>query len=147
MSSTKRSCDELLNGENPVGQQFPVERNGLAREIIGVVKDTRYASLARARQPLMYQPFLQTNTGRGQMTLHVRLAGRHAGGVARVREEVQRLDKDMPLLAVHTLADLMASSLSRERLVATLSGLFSLLALLLAAIGLYGLMAFAVVQP
>jgi len=137
---------QLLNGENPVGKQFPVERNGLNREIIGVVKDTKYATLRESPQPVMYQPFLQTNTGRGQMTLHVRLAGTTPGVAARVREEVQRLDKDMPLFAVHTLADLMASTLSRERLVATLSGLFSLLALLLASVGLYGLMAFAVVS-
>ena len=137
---------QLLNGENPVGKQLPVERNGLNREIIGVVKDTKYATLRESPQPVMYQPFLQTNTGRGQMTLHVRLAVTTPGVAARVREEVQRLDKDMPLFAVHTLADLMASTLSRERLVATLSGLFSLLALLLASVGLYGLMAFAVVS-
>jgi predicted permease len=137
---------QLMHGENPVGKQLPVERNGLQREIIGVVKDTKYATLRESTPPVMYQPFLQTSTGRGQMTLHVRLAGTTPGVAARVREEVQRIDKDMPLFAVHTLADLMASSLSRERLVATLSGLFSLLALLLASVGLYGLMAFAVVR-
>ena len=80
------------------------------------------------------------------MTLHVRISDGAAGVVSRVREEVQRIDKDMPLFAIHTLADQMNSLLSRERLVAALSLLFGLLALLLASVGLYGLMAFTVVQ-
>ena len=94
----------------------------------------------------MYQPFLQTQTGRGQMTLHVRVADNAAGVVSRIREEVQRIDKDMPLFAIQTLGDQMNGLLSRERLVATLSSLFGVVALLLASVGLYGLMAFSVVQ-
>ena len=68
------------------------------------------------------------------------------GVVSRVREEVQRIDKDLPLLAMQTLADQMNGLLSRERLVAGLSTLFGVVALLLASVGLYGLMAFSVVQ-
>ncbi len=137
---------ELMNGENPLGRHFPDDRTGRPREIIGVVADARYASLKGPTPPLVYQPFLQTQTGRGQMTLHVRIAKDSPGVVGRVRDEVQRIDAQMPLLAMDTLADHMASALSRERLLASLSGLFGALALLLAAIGLYGLMAFAVVQ-
>jgi predicted permease len=135
---------QVLNGENPIGKTF-LERGDRPREIIGIVKDSKYAALREYTHPVMYQPFFQTNTGRGQMTLHVRLEAAAPGVAARVREEVQRIDKDMPLFSVYTLAELLASTLSRERLLATLSGLFSLLALLLASVGLYGLMAFAVV--
>lgn len=137
---------ELMNGESPLGRHFPDDRSGRPREIVGVVADSRYASPRGRTPPLVYQPFLQTHTGRGQMTLHVRVAGDAPGVAARVREEVQRIDARMPLLAMYTLAEQMASTLSRERLLATLSGLFGALALLLAAIGLYGLMAFAVVE-
>jgi hypothetical protein len=146
---------QVMNGENPVGKRFP-ERlfkgptsTGGAdrfREIIGVVKDTKYASLRTDTPPLMYQPFLQTNTGRWQMTLHARTSGDAPGVVASVREEVQRIDTDMPLFAIYTLAAQMDGVLSRERLVATLSTLFGLLALGLASVGLYGLMAFSVVR-
>jgi len=137
---------QIMNGQNPVGMRISVERGDAAREIIGVVRDVRYASLKEDTPPLMYQPFLQTNTGRGQMTLHVRAANGAAGVVSRVREEVQRIDKDMPLFPIQTLADQMNGLLSRERLVAALSTLFGLVALLLAAVGLYGLLAFSVVQ-
>ncbi len=116
------------------------------REIIGVVEDSRYASLKEDTPPLIYQPFLQTKTGRGQMTLHVRVADTARGVCCGVREEVQRIDKDMPLFAIQTLADQMNGLLSRERLVASLSSIFGIVALVLAAVGLYGLMAFAVVQ-
>lgn len=114
--------------------------------MVGVVKDTRYASLRTPTVPLIFQPFLQTRTGRGQMTLHVRTTGDSASVVAGIREAVQRIDPNMPLFAMQTLATQVDAVLGRERLVATLSTLFSLLALLLAVIGLYGLMAFSVVH-
>jgi ABC-type antimicrobial peptide transport system permease subunit len=116
------------------------------REVVGVVQDSKYASLRDAPAPLIYQPFLFTNTGRGQMTLHVRTSGDEAAVVSRIREEVQRIDRDMPLFALQTLTAQVDAVLGRERLVATLSSLFSALALLLAVIGLYGLMAFSVVR-
>jgi predicted permease len=135
---------QIMRGENPVGKR--IDAVGGSREIIGVVSDSKYASLRTEPPPLIYQPFLQTDTGRGQMTLHVRTAGETPGVVARVREEVQRIDAAMPLFAIHTLDDQMDAALSRERLVATLSALFGVLALVLAAVGLYGLISFSVVR-
>jgi predicted permease len=143
------------NGENPIGKRFAY-REGRSREnpagverfreVVGVVKDTRYANLKEAPTPLIYQPFLQTNTGRGQMTLHVRATGVSAEVVARIRDAVQAIDRDMPLFALQTLAAHVDAALGRERLVATLSTVFALLALVLAGVGLYGLMAFSVVR-
>ena len=114
---------QIMHGENPVGKRFTAgtrfSADGPAREIIGVVEDSKYASLRTDTPPLMYQPFLQTNTGRGQMTLHVRTTADASGVASRVREEVQRIDPSMPLFAIYTLADQMDAVLSRERLVAT----------------------------
>jgi predicted permease len=135
---------QIMRGEDPVGKR--IDAVGRSREIIGVVSDSKYDSLRTETPPLIYQPFLQTDTGRGQMTLHVRTAGETPGVVARVREEVQRIDAAMPLFAIHTLDDQMDAALSRERLVATLSALFGGLALVLAAVGLYGLISFSVVR-
>jgi predicted permease len=135
----------MMGGADPTGRRL-ADSTGRVREIIGVVQDSKYASLRTDTPPLMYQPFLQTNTGRGQMTLHVRTSHDGRGVVARVREEVQRIDDGMPLFAIETLAAQVNGELSRERLVATLSTLFGALALVLASVGLYGLMAFSVLR-
>ena len=134
---------EVMNGENPRGKLIADSRGGV-REVIGIVQDSKYANLKSATPPVMYQPFLQTRTGRGQMTLHVRIATNSSDVAARIRHEVQRIDASMPLLALETLAVQVDGALSRERLVATLSTLFGLLALVLAGVGLCGLMSFSI---
>ena len=145
---------EVLKGEEPLGirhgitmtrgnsSQGTPQRQPL--DIIGVVKDSRYPNLREATPPIMYQTFLQTRTGRGQMVLHVRVAG-NPGEIARlVRDAVQQIDRDVPMFEVHTLADEVDAALVRERLIATLSGFFGAVALVLVSVGLYGVMAFTV---
>jgi putative ABC transport system permease protein len=145
---------EILKGQDPLAVQHGVTRmtgrstQGVSQRepltIIGVVKDSRYPALREATPPIVYQTFLQTRTGRGQMVLHVRTAG-NPGEIARqVRYAVQAIDKDVPMFEVHTLADEVDAALVRERLIATLSSAFGVVALALVCIGLYGLMAFTV---
>lgn len=145
---------EILKGQEPLGirhgltmtrgnsvQGVP-QRQPLT--IVGVVKDSRYPNLRDATPPIMYQTFLQTRTGRGQMVLHVRVAG-NPGEIARqVRDAVQETDRDVPMFELHSLADEVDAALVRERLIATLSGFFGLVALVLVSVGLYGVMAFTV---
>jgi hypothetical protein len=139
---------QAFPGRSPLGASLltPGHRGPVSREIIGVVGTSPYADLRGEQAPAMYQPFLQTNTGRGQMVLHVRSDGRAAGLAARVREEVQRVDPRLPLFTARTLAEELDAVLVRERLLATLSGFFGGMALLLATVGLYGLFAFSVVR-
>jgi predicted permease len=133
--------------ESAVGKPCLVpNRSRQPCEIIGVVKDSRYANLRAEPPATAYSPFLQTPTGRGQMALHVRVAGDPNALLRRVREEVQSVDKDLPMFDIHTLAEEIDAALIQERLMATLSSSFSTLALLLAGVGLYGLLAFTVVQ-
>jgi predicted permease len=114
--------------------------------IVGIVRDSRYTNPRGETEPIIYTTFLQTATGRGQMVLHVRVAGRAAAVLPRIRDEVLRVDPSLPAFDVHTLAEEMDAALVQERLIAMLSTLFGGLALLLASVGLYGLLTFGVVQ-
>jgi predicted permease len=130
--------------EQPVGRRVKVGSE--EREIIGVVKDSPYLDLRRDIPAIAYQTFLQTNTGRGQMVLHARVRGNVAAVTQQIREQVQRLDPTLPTFEVHTLSDEIDAALVRERLIATLSSVFGVLALALACVGLYGLLAFTIAQ-
>jgi predicted permease len=142
----------IIGGRDPLGTSHGVmepapRRNASAfpLNIIGVVKDSRYPALRGKPLPTVYQPFLQANTGFGNMVLHARVA--RSGGtdvIRQIREAVQAVDPVVPLFDIHTLADEVDGALLRERLVATLSGVFGFMALALVSIGLYGLLAFNV---
>jgi predicted permease len=148
----------FFGNENPVGRRFgftnsvascgdaPEPDPGSRIEIIGVVKDVKYASLRNEGRAMFYLPYYQATTGRGQMTLVVRTMGDPTPVVAAVRREARALDPAMPMFEVETLATQVAASLQRERLLATLSGGFGLLALLLSCLGLYGILSYAVAR-
>jgi predicted permease len=138
----------LFGHENPIGRRFgqvePVRC--CPKEIIGVVKDAKYISLRQEGHPMFYVPFAQLDTGSKQMTLVVRTAGNTAPIAAAIQREARALDPWMPRFEVETLAAQLDASLTEERLLATLSSLFGLLALVLVCIGLYGLVAFDVAR-
>jgi hypothetical protein len=159
VSSTKRSCASVSrrqplrkpcitnlrpSARDATGPRYPNPPEPY--QIIGVVKDSRYSNPRGETQPVIYTTFLQTGTGRGQMVLHVRVAGDPRLVVPRIREEILRVDSTLPTFDVHTLDQEMGAALIQEHLIAMLSSLFGGLALLLASVGLYGLLAFAVVQ-
>ncbi len=135
--------------ENPVGRRFSYDSSDSSRgddlEIIGVVKDAKYISLREPSRPMFYLSFAQVG-GRGQMTLVVRTAGNPAPIAAAIQREARALDPRMPRFEVESLAAQLDASLMQERLVATLSSVFGLLALVLVCIGLYGLMAYDVAR-
>ncbi len=142
-------ANQVLHKTNPVGETFrqAAKRRGeVAYQIIGVVKDSRYTNFRGAPIPVVFQTFLQTSTGRGQMVLHVRIAGQPAAIARLLREEVQAIDPALPLFEVRSLADEMDWAMVRERLMARLAGFFGVVALALACVGLYGLFSFAVIR-
>ena len=114
-------------------------------EIIGVVKDFKYTNLrdeipAQAFLPYMGQRFL------GEITVYVRTTADPNPLVSAIRSKLSELDSNIPIYAMRTTEVQINNSLSSERLIASLSAVFGLLATLLAVIGLYGVMAYTVAQ-
>jgi predicted permease len=134
----------FYGNESPIGRRFNGPAYGGEIEIIGVVKDVKYTNPRNEGREMFYIPFSQANTGRAQMTLVVRTAGDPLTVAAAVRRETQAMDPQAPRFEVETLATQISASLSKERLLATLSSGFGLLALLLSCLGLYGILSYTV---
>jgi predicted permease len=138
----------FFGSDNPLGKRIGWGPLGvpedLDMEVVGIVKDTKYESLRETNQAVVYIPYQQEP--QGLMTLVVRTAVAPANMVAAIRREAQALDSRVPILQIKTLSQQLDESLRQERLLATLSSLFGGLALLLASVGLYGLISYSVTR-
>jgi predicted permease len=136
----------FFGDENPLGKRFgfgKAENSGQI-EIVGVARDSRYLRPRRDIPSIAYLPFPQYSLG--MTTFTVRTAGDPTQMTAAIRAAVREVDKDLPLFGVKTQTEQMDQSLAQERFFPKLTSLFGLLALLLASIGLYGVMSYAVEQ-
>src|SRR6185369_12087659 len=107
-------------------------------EIVGVVKDSKYRSLGEDAMPYIFLPYLQNP--QPAMALHVRTTGNPKELAGAVRREIGALDPNLPAFHVMSLADNIDISLFPARVGAVLLGVFGFLALLIASIGIYGVM-------
>jgi ABC-type antimicrobial peptide transport system permease subunit len=114
-------------------------------EIVGVAGDTKYENMRDDIPEEMYIPYEQKK-GANSVTVYVRARGGAANIFNELRAAVRSVDADVPVYGMRTLEDQMEISLLTERLLATLSTVFGGLATLLAALGLYGVMAFLVTR-
>jgi predicted permease len=114
-------------------------------EIVGVVGDTKYENMREEIPYELYIPDAQKDFANGG-TVYVRAAGDPTTVFNMLRKEVQGVDASVPMYDMRTLTDQMEISLLTERLLATLSSVFGTLATFLAALGLYGVMAFMVAR-
>ncbi|NKB87820.1 MAG: FtsX-like permease family protein [Acidobacteria bacterium] len=121
-----------------------VRSGGMERTVIGVVADAKYYTLGETPMPFMYFPFGQST--QSSMTLHVRAESDVAAVTAAVRGEVQSMDAAMPIFDIRSLEAQMSVALLPARMTAGLLAVFGGFALLLAAVGLYGVMAYVVGQ-
>lgn len=140
-----------FGGRNPVGQQVLVRQSkrsptdtevDASMEIVGLVKDSVYYDLREPMRPTVYVP----NAARSQAALVVRTAGDPSALAATLRQDVPRLRQDFRVTNVGTHSTLVQRQMLRERLLATLSLFFAGVALLLAGVGLYGVLNYTVIQ-
>jgi putative ABC transport system permease protein len=130
---------------NPVGQRIALGANGTNWcEIVGVVRDVKLTNLEAVARPEVYQPHRQSALW--MFSVVVRTDPEPAGVIAAVRAQALALDGDLPAANVRTLEQDVARSLGPRRLALWLLGLFSLIALVLAVAGIYGVMSFVVSQ-
>jgi predicted permease len=130
---------------NPIGRTFETGRHDPIRiEIIGVCGDAKYDRVRKDPDPTYYAPYWQNNNGISQATfaLVTRLDARTL--VPSLRKAVQSVDSNLPLLDIRTQEEQIAASMQQERIFANLTAAFGALALVLACIGIYGIMAWMV---
>lgn len=114
-------------------------------QIVGIVRDAKYETVGEDSQPFVYRPLQQSYSG--ELTLHIRREGVDAGSLlAAVRREVATLDKDVPLLNVMTLNEQIGYSLLPLRVAASIAGSFGVVGVLLAALGVFGVVNYSVLQ-
>jgi predicted permease len=155
-ADTSRVCilDEALARKlfgvaNPVGRRFCYPDSYCSGdhgiEVVGVVKDVHYGEVTQPDPTgTLYEP--DWSNGPGSQWLEVRFAGSASPVIAGVRRALQDQDSNVPLLRVRMMEEYVNSQLVRERLIAYLSSFFGLLAVGLASVGLYGVLAYAVTR-
>jgi predicted permease len=130
---------EYFPHSNPIGTTFNKEHF----QIVGICGDAKYNNLRTDPPPTFYIPYRQGEDA-GHVTFEVRTKTEPASVVSAIRNVVQSVDKDLPLIDVRTQTEQIAETMQTERIFAILSGAFGVLALVLASIGVYGVMAYAV---
>ncbi|HWM26399.1 MAG TPA: ABC transporter permease [Chthoniobacterales bacterium] len=131
--------------ENPIGKRINITNGPDSwREIVGIVGDIKQYGVDKTTSAQSYEPFAQVPFS--SVNVVVRTNGSPAALLGALRSTVYAVDKDQPVGAIRPLEEIMADSIARQRFAMTLLSVFSGVALVIAAVGIYGVMAYNVVQ-
>jgi putative ABC transport system permease protein len=134
-------------GQDPVGKRVKggsYESNMPWLSVVGVIRDVKHSALDADPRPQMYFPYLQRVDE--EMTFVVHTGGDPLSLISAVRDEVWAIDKDQPVTDVRTLDQYLADSVSQRRFNMVLLGAFAAVAIVLASVGIYGVMSYSVTQ-
>ncbi|MBT5876691.1 MAG: ABC transporter permease [Candidatus Latescibacteria bacterium] len=135
-------------GQDPLGKRVYLPESAdesIEHEVIGVVGTAKYWNVREDPQPFLYQPFAQAAASRtSRMRVLIRTAGDPVDAIPAVRTVIKNTNRNVPILDVTTLNEVIGESLALDRMIMVISSIFGIVALVLAMVGLYGVMSYAV---
>ena len=135
-------CDRYWPGQECIGKRF--NNAGVGFNVVGVARNAKYRRLVYAPEPVIYLSLFQAY--RGQVIVHARVSGDPEAYAPAVERSVQELNADLPVYDVTTVKSSMRLGSIFERMAGTFAGAFGLLSLVLAAVGIYGVIAYTTRQ-
>jgi predicted permease len=139
-------ADRLWPGGEALGKRFRLNRDGAEVEVVGIARDWKYMFLGEAPRPFLFLPLAQNY--RPEMIFYIHGESSAAGLSAAIRETVRELDSDLPIYDVKTMKSHLKDGIAFlfVRMGATLAGVFGMLGLILAMVGIYGVISYTVTQ-
>jgi len=143
---SQKMAERFFPNGSALGKRFGIDgpNSGNQIEIVGVVKDARYGDLTEEFGPMAYYPYAQSPQALNNFV--VRFTGSTDTAVPAVRQAIKQVNQNLPIDEVVSLSEHVGRSLTQQKLIARLASFFGVLALLLACVGLYGVLSYSVAR-